>query len=140
MSEVETKKEDTQLTEVEQMESARKVAIMHQRALDNIVRLDLRNYLNMLTASGVDGATKKQIKESIERAIMTSVDFGVDITNQNTIEKGKLARQENAFAAHLVRLKENSMLLLADNMRLEQQNKEKTNEQVSEETGNTSNG
>lgn len=114
-------KPDVELTAEQQMESARKVAVMNQKALSQLVKLDIRNYLNNLTAQGVDGNTKKQIKESIERAILFSFDFGINVTNANLAESGKLARQENALAAHLVRLRENSMLLLADNMRKQEQ-------------------
>ena len=125
---------DVQLTPEQQMETARKVAVMNQKALSQMVKLDIRNYLNNLTAPGVDGNLKKQIKESIERAILFSFDFGIDVTNADILQSGKLAKQENAFAAHLVRLRENSMLLLADNMR--KQELEQTAASAAEETTN----
>ncbi len=114
-------KPDVELTPEQQMEAARKVAIMNQKALAQLIKLDIRNYLNNLTAPGVNGNMQKQIKESIERAILFSFDFGINVTNAGIAESGKLARQENALAAHLVRLRENSMLLLADNMRKQEQ-------------------
>jgi hypothetical protein len=114
-------KPDVELTPEQQMETARKVAVMNQKALAQLIKLDIRNYLNNLTAPGVNGNMQKQIKESIERAILFSFDFGINVTNADLAESGKLARQENALAAHLVRLRENSMLLLADNMRKQEQ-------------------
>lgn len=126
-------KPDVELTPEQQMETARKVAVMNQKALSQLIKLDIRNYLNNLTASGVDGNMKKQIKESIERAIVFSFDFGINVTNAEIAESGKLARQENAFAAHLVRLRENSMLLLADNMRKQELTAAST---AAEETNN----
>lgn len=114
-------KPDVELTAEQQMESARKVAVMNQKALAQLIKLDIRNYLNNLTAPRVNGNMQKQIKESIERAILFSFDFGINVTNAGIAESGKLARQENALAAHLVRLRENSMLLLADNMRKQEQ-------------------
>lgn len=114
-------KPDVELTPEQQMETARKVAVMNQKALAQLIKLDIRNYLNNLTAPGVNGNMQKQIKESIERAILFSFDFGINVTNADLAESGKLARQENALAAHLVRLRENSMLLLADNLRKQEQ-------------------
>jgi hypothetical protein len=125
---------DVELTQEQQMETARKVAVMNQKALSQMVKLDIRNYLNQLTSPGVDGNLKKQIKESIERAIVFSFDFGINVTNADILQSGKLAKQENAFAAHLVRLRENSMLLLADNMR--KQELEQTAASAAEETSN----
>lgn len=127
-------KEDVQLTPEQQMETARKVAVMNQKALSQLIKLDIRNYLNNLTAPGVDGNTKKQIKESMERAIVFSFDFGINVTNADLAESGKMAKQENALAAHLVRLRENSMLLLADNMRKQELNQSDAG--ASEETTN----
>lgn len=115
-------KPDVELTQEQQLETARKVATMNQRALSDLVRLDIRNYLNMLTAPNVDGKMQLQIKQSIERAIVMCFDFGVDVVGATTLQSGKLAKQENAFAAHLVRLKENSMVLIADNMRKQELN------------------
>lgn len=125
-------KPDVELTPEQQMETARKVAVMNQKALAQLIKLDIRNYLNNLTAPGVNGNMQKQIKESIERAILFSFDFGINVTNAGIAESGKLARQENAMAAHLVRLRENSMLLLADNMRKQ----ELTAASAAEETTN----
>ena len=126
-------KPDVELTPEQQMETAHKVAVMNQKALSQLIKLDIRNYLNNLTASGVDGNMKKQIKESLERAIVFSFDFGINVTNAGIAESGKLARQENALAAHLVRLRENSMLLLADNMRKQELTAAST---AAEETNN----
>ena len=129
---VETKQE-VEVTPEQQREQAVSVAKVHQRALDNLVRLDIRNYLNMLTAPGVSGADKMAIKISIERAITAAADYGVDVVNQGLLEKGKMAKLENSFAAHLARLMDNRMLLLADKMEKEQNNTEtKQGETVNE--------
>ena len=126
----ETKPELTpELTPEQQREQAISVAKVHQRALDNLVRLDLRGYLNMLTAPRVSGSDKMAIKISIERALTAAVDYGVDVVNQGLLESGKLAKLENSFAAHLARLMDNRMLLLADKMEKQQT---KTEEKVNE--------
>lgn len=106
----------------QQREEAIKIAVVHQKALDNLVRLDLRNYLNMLTASGVSGNDKHQIKLSLERAIMAGMDYGVSVTNQGLQQTGKFATIENSMAAHIARLRENSMLIIADKLEKETTN------------------
>ena len=122
-----------ELTIDQQREQAVKIAMIHQRALDNLIRLDLRNYLNTLTAPGVSGVEKKQIKDSIERALMASIDFGVDVVNQGLQQHGKLGAMENNFAAHMARILDNRMLILANNLQKKEETQtnnegEKTNE------------
>ncbi len=129
-------KPDVELTTEQQMEAARKVAVMNQKALSQLIKLDIRNYLNNLTAPGVNGNMQRQIKESIERAILFSFDYGINVTRADLAETGKLAKQENALAAHLVRLRENSMLLLADNMRKQEQTAASAAEETSNATEN----
>ena len=104
------------MTQEQQTEQAVNVAKVHQKTLDGLVRLDLRTYLNQLTAPGVKEVEKVQLKASLERAIMAAIDYGVDITQQGLIQSGRLAKLENAFAAHLARLMDNRMIILADNM------------------------
>ena len=104
------------MTQEQQTEQAVNVAKVHQKTLDGLVRLDLRTYLNQLTAPGVKEAEKVQLKASLERAIMAAIDYGVDITQQGLIQSGRLAKLENTFAAHLARLMDNRMIILADSM------------------------
>ena len=96
-----------------QKDTSIKVATMHQKALYQLVQLDIRNYLAMLTAPGVSGNEKSQIKLSIERAILAAFDYGVEVANVELLQKGKLAHLENSFAAHMARLKENGMIIIA---------------------------
>ncbi len=93
-----------------------KIIRMNQIALNNLVVLDLRNLLNALTAPNTSGAERKQIRESIERALVMGFDYGVDIINPKLREHGNLGKLECSFAAHLARLKENGMIIIADNM------------------------
>ena len=122
-----------ELSTDQQYEQAVKIAVVHQQALDNLIRLDLRNYLNILTAPGVSGIEKNQIKASIERALMASIDFGVDVVNQGLQQHGRLGAMENNFAAHIARILDNRMLILANNLQKKEETQtnnegEKTNE------------
>lgn len=119
-----------ELTTDQQLSQAVTIAVVHQRALDNLIRLDLRNYLNTLTAPGVSGLEKKQLKDSIERALMAAIDFGVDVVNQGLQEHGKLGKMESSFAAHIARILDNRMLILANNL----QKQELTNNEQGEKT------
>lgn len=101
----------------EKLEAAVQYIENEQKALYNMLRLDIRNYLNLLTAHGTTENRRKQIKESFERAIIMAMDFGTDVLNPALQQKGDLAKIENAFAAHLVRCKENGMVIIANNMR-----------------------
>lgn len=107
----------------QQKETALKVAAMHQKALNQLVRLDIRNYLGMLTAHGVSGNQKQAIKDSLERAIIAAFDYGVETENVELYQKGELAKYENSFAAHMARLKENGMIIIAN--KYEEAEKEK---------------
>lgn len=121
--------ETKQRTPEEQTQDAVKVAVVHQKALDNLVRLDVRNYLNMLTSPGVKEVDKMQIKLSFERALMAGMDYGVDVVNQGLRETGKLATIENSFAAHIARMRDNGMLLIANTLNeKEKQNTGEKNE------------
>lgn len=118
--------EETKKTPEEQTQDAVKVAIVHQKALDNLVRLDIRNYLNMLTAPGVKELDKSQIKLSLERALMAGMDYGVDVVGQGLRQEGKLAHIENSFAAHIARMRDNGMLIIAN--KLNEKEKQNTGE------------
>jgi hypothetical protein len=100
----------------EKLDEALKFIYTEQKALYEMLRLDIRNYLNLLTAHGTTEVRRKQIKESFERAIIMAMDFGTDVLNPALQQKGDLAKIENAFAAHIVRCKENGMVIIANNM------------------------
>ena len=89
---------------------------VQQKALDNLVRLQLRDSLLRLTKDGVNLAEKKNIMNSIERAVLFPFDFSLDIVKARLEQSGKHAKWENALAAYLTKLLDNTMLLRADNM------------------------
>lgn len=115
-AEVTAPSEKTEVTVEQQAESTMKIIRMQQQALSDLVVLDLRNFLLALTAPNVNAAKRKEIRESIERALVMGFDYGVDIVKPTLREHGNLGKLECAFAAHMARLKENGMLIIADNM------------------------
>lgn len=115
------------------MESTIKYLEMQQKALYQMIRLDVRNFLNLLTAHGTTGNMQKQIKESIERAIIMALDFGTEVLNPQLREHGALGKLECSFAAHLAKCKENGLLLIANNMqKQEKADAEKTETKIDE--------
>jgi hypothetical protein len=123
-----TQESTTEISQEQKLEESIKIATVHQKALDNMVRLDLRNYLNMLTSSGVSGNKKLQIIQSLERAIMAGLDYGVGVSNQGILDKGPLAKLEASMAAHVARIRENSMLLIANNLKNNEETEQKQGE------------
>lgn len=139
--EASVEKPEKQLSPEEQMATTIKILKLQQKALSELVVLDLRNFLKMLTAPGVNEATRKQIRESIERAIVMGFDYGVEVMNPVLREHGALGQLEVAFAAHMARLKENGMVLIADSMQKkdEELKQYETKGATTENTDNTQN-
>lgn len=110
--------------ETQQMSDAdiNKYIEVNLKGLSLGARLQTRNLLNMLCQSGIDGKTKKQIRETIERAIMAAFDYGVNAFGEEMPIRthGKLGKIESEYAQTLARLKEMGMLLMAKRMEQEQ--------------------
>ncbi len=119
---------EEKLTPEQQMAGTIKILKMQQKALNDLVVLDLRNLLNMLTAPNMKESVRKQIRETIERAIVMGFDYGVDVIKPTMKEHGTLGKLECSFAAHMARLKENGMILIADAM--DKSEKEKLNQSM----------
>ena len=109
-------------TQEEQLENAVKIARVQHRQLENLIRLDLRNYVRMLTSQGIKENQKLQAAQSLERAICFAFDFGVGATNAGIQDHGVFGQMENLLAGHLVKLKENGMLITAYNLKKQEDN------------------
>lgn len=113
---------DVELTVEEQIESAYKISVTKQKGFNKMVGETIGYYIDSLTKSGVTGNQRQIIKKSLIRAILFAFDHGINITNADIAQRGQdLAKLENQLAAQLVHLKENTMLLLAYNMRKQEQ-------------------
>lgn len=134
MSETQQVEETITQTPQEQVDHAVKIARAQQKALDALIDADIKNYMYMLVRSGVNENDKVQIINSFTRSILFAMDFGVGATDRNLNQKGKLAKLENSMAAHLVRLKENGMLIMADNLQKQElKENNKTGENIENE-------
>lgn len=99
----------------ESLVDAAEMAKLNQITLDHLVRLDIRNMLDLLTSNGINGVQKKQIKESIERAIMFPFDLDLNLTKAGLAQEGRYSKLEQTTAAHLAKLIDNTTLLRANN-------------------------
>lgn len=88
------------------------------KALSGGVRLQTRNLLMLLTRNGTDENTKRQIRETIERAIIAAFDYGVDVEGKEMPLRanGRLGKLEIEYAGTMSKLKETGMLLMAKKM------------------------
>lgn len=88
------------------------------KALSGGVRLQTRNLLMMLTRNGIDENIKRQIRETIERAIIAALDYGVDIDGKPMPirSNGRLGKLEIEYAGTMSKLKEMGMVLMAKKM------------------------
>lgn len=119
--------EVTEVTPEQELDNAIKVATMHQVALNQLIQLGIRNYVAELMAANKSFNEKQAIAKSLERAILAGLDYGVDVSKPQLMQKGPLAKVENSFAAHIARAKENGMILTARNYEQEEQRKNDPN-------------
>lgn len=103
------------LTPEQELDNNIKVATMHQVALNQLVQLGIRNYIAQITSPKISGAERRVLALSLERAVLAGLDYGVDVAKISLPQKGNYAKQENSFAAHIARAKENGMVLTAYN-------------------------
>ncbi len=110
-------------TPEEQTNIALKAIEVQYKGLVAGSRLHIRTLLNMLTGQGIDGNLRKQIKDSIERALVAALDYGVDVNGEAPIRThGALGKLESSFAMQMAKAKECGMVLMSH--RLEESIKE----------------
>jgi hypothetical protein len=112
------------LTASQQLDNSIKIATMQQVALNQLVQLGIRNYIGEMCRPKLSGAERVAVAKSLERAILAGLDYGVDVAKVNLDQKGKFAKVENSFAAHIARCKENGMILTAYNFERVEKDKE----------------
>lgn len=99
-------------------EGGMKMIEAETKALHLGVGYQTRMLLNMLTTKGINANMQLQIKQSIERAILAALDYGVDITGKEfeIRENGRLGKLEKEYAGSMAKLKELGMVLMAKKM------------------------
>lgn len=126
-------------TAEEQAALAIKAIEVQYKALVAGSRLHVRTLLNMLTSRGIDGNLQHQIKESIERAIVAALDYGVDMNGEAPIRThGALGKLESALAMQMAKAKEHGMVIMSS--KLEKALKEEELKTQSSQKENENNG
>lgn len=99
-------------------ESGMKMIQAETKALHLGVGYQTRALLNMLTSKGIKGNMQLQIKQTIERAILAALDYGVDINGEEfkIRDNGRLGKLEKEYAGSMAKLKELGMVLMAKKM------------------------
>lgn len=103
-------------------ESMRAMAEMRRDAYTQLVSIHLQNLTRiMMSTNGTTQLQKRQANKALIEAVEFALNFG--IKENNTIrDKGVvLAKETNNLAGVLVQALDNRMLLLADNMRRQQE-------------------
>lgn len=114
--------ETTETPTVEQtVAELRKVAEFRHKTLSQLTSINFKHLCNTLIATnGVSYQQKIQARDEIAAALEAVLDFGLGITGADVKEKGPRAREVNQFAAVLVQALDNRFILLADNMKKQQ--------------------
>lgn len=124
---------ETPLNVEQQTEVTLKAIEMQYKGLLGGIRLHVRTLLNMLTASNMNGNIKHQVKDSLERAIIAALDYGVDIGGKEAPVRthGALGKLESNLAMQMAKAKEYSMVLVSQKMEnsLKEQKGDQTNGQ-----------
>lgn len=101
----------------EQAVDAVKIAKKMKEGYHMLFERELWSYLNALTAHGVNENQKYQLKRSIVRALKFAVEFKTGEGQIELLQKGRLSKIENLLAMAMVKIDESNMLIMADNLR-----------------------
>jgi len=115
----------------QQMDDMRKISEMRFKSLSQLVELHVQSLTRvMLSSNGVSELEKRQANTALVEAIRFALDMGLSVTEAKIRQGGKLAKEVNTLAGVLVQALDTRMLLLADNMRRDEQ---KAQAEVTEE-------
>lgn len=119
----------------QRQESLRSVAEMKAKAYNDLVSIHLQNLTRvMLSNNGVTELQKRQANKALVEAVLFALDFGVNVTGATIRDKGvALAKETNTLAGVLVQALDNRMLLLADNLRNQEELEKVASQQTTEE-------
>lgn len=116
-------------------ESLRSVAEMKAKAFNDLVAIHLQQLTRvMMSTNGVTQLQKRQANSALIEAVQFALDFGVGVTNASIRDRGSvLAQETNNLAGVLVQALDNRMLLLADNLKKQQDLEEIASQPLSTE-------
>lgn len=103
-------------------------------------QLHIRTLLNMLTSRGINGNLQKQIKDSIERAIVAAIDYGVDIEGKEAKIRlnGTLGKLESSLAMQMAKAKECGIVLMSQKLENETKERNEKNGEKNDEKNDES--
>lgn len=118
----------TDLSPEEQMEFQMRIVREKQKHTMNSIQATLRGLLNMLTAPNMTGNKQNRIKKAIETGVLVGLDYGVDVMKIKMDEAGIYAKYEGHLGATIAQARENGMIIIANNFRKEEAEKQKASE------------
>lgn len=123
----------------EQQESMRKIAELRARSYSDLVAIHIQQLTRVMLAShGVSELQKRQANTALVEAIKFALDFGIGATNAEIRDKGTVfSKETNTLAGVLVQALDNRMILLADNLRKQQELEAVASQQTTEEQNDT---
>lgn len=110
---------EVQKSPAEQAQDAVKISRKLREGYNMLLEREIWTYINALTASGVNENQKYQLKKSMARAISFGVNFMGGDPDIQLLQKGRLAQIENNLAMAIVKVSECNTLIMADNMRIQ---------------------
>jgi hypothetical protein len=111
----------------QQMQDMRKISEMRFKSLSQLVELYIQSLTRiMISSNGVTELQKRQASSALVEAVRFTLDMGLDVTGAKIRQGGTLAREVNTLAGVLAQAMDTRMLLLADNMRRDEENNKNT--------------
>ena len=131
--------ESKEISLEEKQKNVRKLSEERAKVFSELVGIHLQTLTKvMMSNNGVSELQKRQANKALVEAVQFALDFGVGVTNANIRDRGTvLAQETNNLAGVLVQALDNRMILLADNLRQQQEAEVIASQQTTEEQSQT---
>lgn len=94
-----------------------KVAEMRHKTFSQLLEISLRNYGHEILKSNKNSFQRKyQVLNSLIRAVMASLDYGLNITGKVILTEGTLKKEEQKLTELLIQAFDNRLLLVANKL------------------------
>lgn len=119
-----------------QTQDLAKVTEIRLKTLSQLIGIHIDSFSAiMINTNGVSYKEKLQAASALKEALLFPLDFGLNVTKADIREKGvKYAKEVNSLAGMMVQALDARFLLLANNMRNEQE-KQNSTQNVEENKG-----
>lgn len=104
------------------LDEAKKISEFRLKTLSQLIGIHLDAFsAEMIATNGKSYKDKLLAAKALKEAVLFSIDFAVGVTKANIREEGtKLAKEVNGLAGVLVQAMDTRFLLIADNMKRQQ--------------------